>query len=46
MLSLENLWIISDPRDDIESFFSGNSISAGISLKRVLKSFFSTDTKC
>ena len=45
MLSLRGLWIISDPGDDISSFFSGDSISAGIGLKEVLKSFLSTNTK-
>ena len=46
MLSLRGLWIISDPGDDIGSFFSGDSISAGIGLKKVLKSFLSAGTEC
>ena len=46
ILSLRGLWIISDSRDNIRSFFSGNLISAGIGLKKVLKSFFSTGTEC
>ena len=46
ILSLRGLWIIFDPGDNIGSFFSGDSISAGIGLKEVLKSFLSTGTKC
>ena len=46
MLSLRGLWIISDPGDDFGSFFSGDSIAAGIGLKKVLKSFLSAGTGC
>ena len=37
MLSLGGLWIISDPGDNIGYFFSGDSISAGIGLKKFPK---------
>jgi hypothetical protein len=46
MLSLRGSRIILNLEDDIDSFISSDSISAGIGLKKVFKGLLSASTEC